>query len=65
LLSLIEEDLSADNFEFDEATLKMLEERLGNYVAGKSKAYTVAESMKNIQNHRLGRTHRTSSSLQY
>jgi hypothetical protein len=55
LLSLIEEDLSADNFEFDDATLKMLEERWDNYAFGKATVYTADQSMQNIQNHRSRR----------
>jgi hypothetical protein len=54
LLTLIEEDLSADNFVFDDATLKMLDERWDSYSSGKSIGYTIEQSMNDIQNHRLG-----------
>ena len=52
LLSLFEESTGGKNYTYDEETLNMLRERSEEYRSGKSKTYSVEESMERIKKHR-------------
>ena len=53
MFSILENELSEPDYVFDQATLDMLNERWEHYLCGKSKSYTLAESMENIRTHRM------------
>jgi hypothetical protein len=52
LLSLLEDKLEAKNYVYDETTLNILRERSEEYLSGKSKTYTIEESVERIKKHR-------------
>lgn len=52
LLSLFEGEAEGKGYVYDEETLNMLRERSEEYLSGKSKTYTVEESMERIRKHR-------------
>ena len=53
IYTLLEEDIEYDSFIYDENTLQMLEKRSEDAFTGKSKTYTVEESMENIRKSRI------------
>jgi len=52
MYTLIESDINEGRVMYNEETLRKLEERSENAFSGKSKTYTVEESMENIRKHR-------------
>lgn len=53
MLSLFENELSAQEYVLDEETMNMLNERLERYLSGESKGYTLEESMERVKKHRI------------
>lgn len=45
MLALFENELSAENYVFDEETINMLQEHLEEYLVGSNKGYTAEESI--------------------
>ena len=54
LLLLLEREAGGKGYVYDEETLKMLRERSEDYLSGKSKTYSIDESMEHIRKHRKG-----------
>ena len=53
IYTLLESDIeNEERLLYDDETLQMLEQISENAFSGKSKTYTVQESMENIRNHR-------------
>ena len=52
MYTLLAEEIEHSDFEYDDETLNMLEQRSNDAFAGKSKTYTVQESIENINMHR-------------
>ena len=49
IYTLLEDEINTSNYNYDDKTLKMLEERSNNYEKGLTKGYTVDQSMKRIK----------------
>ncbi|OSZ78649.1 hypothetical protein CAP35_10485 [Chitinophagaceae bacterium IBVUCB1] len=54
ILSLVE-NIKYDVFQYDDATIVMLEKRSKEYLSDEAKTYTLEKSMNNIKNHRLNK----------
>jgi len=46
---LLNEEIESQNFVYDEATLKMLENRRDNMISGKDKSYTLKQTIENLK----------------
>lgn len=49
LYTLVADEIDNKNSVYDEATLNVLRERSANYISGKTKGYSVEESLKRIR----------------
>ncbi len=50
--SFVENEMNKQDNIFDDEMMRILNERSENYLTGKSKTFTVEESMENIRKHR-------------